>query len=62
MAKYKPVGRKKASKGPQSKGALPCILIIVLGIALMVLLFYAMLHSGQTPPPKTTAPVGDQPK
>ena len=61
MAKYKPAGRKKASKGPQSKGALPCIMIIVLGIALMVLLFYAMLHSGSPPPPaKTTAPAGQQ--
>jgi hypothetical protein len=58
MAKYKPAGRKKASKGPQAKGALPCIMIIVLGIALMVGLFYAMLHTSQTPVPKTTTPPG----
>ena len=58
MAKYKPAGRKKASKGPQAKGALPCILIVVMGIALMILLFYAMLHSGSPTPTKTTAPAG----
>ncbi len=61
MAKYKPAGRKKASKAPQAKGALPCILIIVLGIALMVGLFYAMLHNGQTPPAKPPAPAGQTP-
>jgi hypothetical protein len=33
-------------------------MIIVLGIALMVGLFYAMLHTSQTPVPKTTTPAG----
>jgi hypothetical protein len=58
MAKYKPAGRKKASKGPQAKGALPCILIVVLGIALMTLLFYAMVHQTPStkPPPSTSQP------
>jgi len=60
MAKYKPAGRKKAAAAPKARGALPCIFIVILGIALMVLLFYGMLHNG--PAPAKTTPPASQPK
>lgn len=45
MAKFKVAGKKKsAPKRPG--GAIPCIIIVVMGIVLMSLLFYAILRSG----------------
>ena len=46
MAKFKPAGKKKKSFGKRSGGLVSCIVLIVLGIALMSLLFYGMLRSG----------------
>lgn len=44
MAKFKPAGKKKpAAKRPG--GLFSCVFLIVSGIVLMSLLFYAMLQS-----------------
>lgn len=43
MAKIKPAGRKKKDKS--SLGAIPCLLLLVSGMALLSLLFYAILNS-----------------
>ena len=45
MAKFKPAGKKKKTANPRP-GAIPCILVVVLGIVLISLLFYAILRSG----------------
>jgi hypothetical protein len=48
MAKFKPPRGKRARKGvPQ--GALPCVVIIIGGIALLMLFLYLVLkNSGQS--------------
>jgi hypothetical protein len=43
MAKYKPAGSKKKKKS--NLGAIPCLLLLVSGIILLSLLFYAILKS-----------------
>lgn len=45
MAKYKPAGSKKPLKSTQSKGAIPCLIVLIFGIGIMCLLFYFMLQS-----------------
>ena len=45
MAKYKPAGSKKTSKAAQSKSAIPCLILVVVGIGIMCLLFYFTLTS-----------------
>ena len=44
MAKIKPVGGKKKKK-KSGLQAIPCFILIVSGIGLLALLFYAMLSS-----------------
>ncbi len=44
MAKYKLAG-KSAAKAKPTRGVIPCLLVILGGIVLMSLLFYAMLSS-----------------
>jgi hypothetical protein len=44
MAKFKPAGKKKAATS-RPGGAIPCIVLVVLGIVLMSLLFWAVLRS-----------------
>jgi len=44
MAKFKPV-RRKDKNLPQKPGAVPCAILILTGIALLSLLFYAVLSS-----------------
>jgi hypothetical protein len=46
MAKFKPVGSRKASAAKSNKAAIPCMLLILTGIALLSLLFYGLLKSG----------------
>jgi hypothetical protein len=47
MAKFKPARAKGSGKAaPTARGAIPCILILVLGMALLLLLFYAILKPG----------------
>jgi hypothetical protein len=43
MGKFKLAGKK--SKAPPKQGAIPCLIIVILGIALISLLFYSMLKS-----------------
>ncbi len=43
MAKIKPARGKKKEKS--SLGAIPCLLLLVSGMALLTLLFYAILKS-----------------
>ena len=44
MAKFKRAGKSK-SKPKATRGLVPCLILIVGGIALMSLFFYAMLKS-----------------
>ena len=44
MAKFKPVGSKKAP-AKSARSAIPCLILVVLGIAIMCLLFYFSLQS-----------------
>jgi hypothetical protein len=47
MAKFKSAGSKKTSEKVRSaRAAVPCLVIVALGIALMCLLFYFSLQSG----------------
>jgi hypothetical protein len=43
MAKFKPVKAKK--KTPPARGAVPCIILLIGGMALLTLLFWAILRS-----------------
>jgi len=45
MAKYKSAGSKKATPAKSAVNAIPCLILIVLGIAAMSLLFYFSLRS-----------------
>jgi len=47
MAKFKPAGSKKPSSKSALK-ALPCLILIILGILIMCLLFYFSLSSGSS--------------
>ncbi|MBI3683847.1 MAG: hypothetical protein HY235_26025 [Acidobacteria bacterium] len=44
MAKFKPV-RQKPKPGPQP-GAVPCVILVIAGMVLLSLLFWAVLSSG----------------
>ncbi len=46
MAKYKPAGSRKPLKAPQSRGAIPCMIVIIVAIGVMIMLFYFTLQSG----------------
>jgi len=46
MAKYKPAGKKKPKATTSTaRGAIPCLVLIVLAIAVFCLLFYFSLQS-----------------
>lgn len=46
MAKFKSAGSKKTSEKVKSaRAAIPCLLLVALGIAIMCLLFYLSLQS-----------------
>ncbi len=45
MAKFKPAGGKK-TPAKSARSAIPCLVLIVLGIVAMCLLFYFSLKSG----------------
>jgi len=45
MAKFKPVGAKKKA-APVPPGGLPCVILVIVGIALIMLfLYYALSHA-----------------
>ena len=43
MAKIKPAGGKKKPAGPQSPGAISCLIILILGFALLGFLLYVSI-------------------
>jgi hypothetical protein len=45
MAKFKSAGSKKATPAKSARSAIPCLVLVVLGIVLMCLLFYYSLRS-----------------
>ncbi len=45
MAKYRPAG-KRAKAAQANARAIPCLILIVLGIGMLCLLFYFSLKSG----------------
>jgi len=45
MAKFKSAGSKKTEKVKSARAAIPCLFLVLLGIALMCLLFYFSLQS-----------------
>jgi len=48
MAKYKPAGTKRPKATSKSRAAIPCLILIVLGITIMCLLFYYSLQSSSS--------------
>ena len=44
MAKFKPAGGKK-TPAKSARSAIPCLVIVILGIVIMCLLFYFSLQS-----------------
>jgi hypothetical protein len=46
MGKYKPAGARKAGIEKSNARAIPCLILIVVGIGLVSLLFYELLKSG----------------
>jgi hypothetical protein len=45
MAKFKAIRPGKDKKAPPAQGALPCVVLILLGVALLSLLLYFALRS-----------------
>jgi hypothetical protein len=45
MAKFKAAGSRKAPVARSNAAAIPCLLLIVAGVALISLLFYELLKS-----------------
>jgi hypothetical protein len=45
MAKFKSAGSKKAVPAKSARSAIPCLVLVILGIVLMCLLFYYSLRS-----------------
>ena len=44
MAKYRPINKSK-TKTSQTRGLIPCLVLILAGIALMSVFFYYMMKS-----------------
>jgi hypothetical protein len=50
MARFRPPGSKnpkKADAAKTARGLIPCLLILVFGLALIFFLFYEFLNSGK---------------
>jgi hypothetical protein len=45
MAKFKSAGSKKTEKVKSARAAIPCLVLVALGVALICLLFYFSLQS-----------------
>jgi hypothetical protein len=45
MAKFKSAGSKKSEKVKSARAAIPCLVLVALGVALICLLFYFSLQS-----------------
>ena len=49
MARFKPAGSRKASAQAKRSNLafVPCLIVVLVGLALVFLLFYALLTSGK---------------
>ena len=47
MARFKPAGSKKVKTRQSNRGLAPCLIVLLLGFALVFWLLYAMLTSGK---------------
>ena len=47
MAKYKLAGSKRTKPPAPTRGLIPCAIIVILGFAVIFVLFYLVLQSGQ---------------
>jgi hypothetical protein len=45
MARYKPAGSKKVKAASDNKGFIPCMIVLVVGFAILFILLYAVLRS-----------------
>jgi hypothetical protein len=45
MAKFKSAGSKKSEKVKSARAAIPCLVLVAVGVALICLLFYFSLQS-----------------
>ena len=45
MAKFRSAGSRKAAPAKSARSAIPCLLLVILGIVIMCLLFYYSLQS-----------------
>jgi hypothetical protein len=45
MAKFKSAGSRKTTPAKSARGAIPCLILVILGIAIMCFLFYLSLQS-----------------
>jgi hypothetical protein len=45
MAKFKSAGSKKSANVKSARAAIPCLVLVALGVALICLLFYFSLQS-----------------
>ena len=48
MAKFRSAGSKKTLPKKSARSALPCLILVILGIAVMCLMFYLSLQSGSS--------------
>jgi hypothetical protein len=48
MAKFKSAGRAKTTPAKSARGAIPCLILVILGIVIMCLLFYFSLQSSSS--------------
>jgi hypothetical protein len=46
MAKIRPAGSRKTTTAKSNRGLIPCAILILMGFALLILLFYESLKSG----------------
>jgi hypothetical protein len=45
MAKFKSAGTRKTTPAKSARNAIPCFILVILGIVIMCLLFYFSLQS-----------------
>jgi hypothetical protein len=46
MAKFRPAGSRKAKRTSDTRGFIPCLILLITGFTLFFLLFYLVLRSG----------------
>ena len=47
MAKFKPAGSRKPKAADSKRGLIPCLFLVLIGIAFITWLFWALLKSGR---------------